>query len=64
MKKAWKIVLLLAAFMCGLGLICAVISLFMGGSFSELFSNELAAATLKQISPEGIWNGILVFFGA
>lgn len=53
MKTGWKIVLITAAIIAGIGVILGGISMLLGGSFQSLTESPVAD-TLSKISPAGL----------
>lgn len=62
MKTGWKIVLIAAAIIAGIGVILGCISLLIGGSFQSLAESP-AAETLAKLSPTAMLQFVAAFFG-
>lgn len=64
MKKAWKIVLVLAATLLVLGIVCGATGLLMGGSVADLYKNDAARDAIYGLSKEYIADLVGGIFGA
>ncbi|MEG1404491.1 MAG: hypothetical protein RSC52_03195 [Oscillospiraceae bacterium] len=64
MKKIWKYVFLIAGILGAVGLVCIVVSLFMGGGIWHLQANEAMTPILENFSPSFIVNIFGSFFAA
>ncbi len=64
MKKVWKYVLVIAATLLVLGIICGATGLLMGGSIADLYENDAARDALYGLTGEYISNLVNSIFGA
>lgn len=62
MKTTWKIVLITAAVIAGIGIILGAVSLLTGGSFQALADSPVSEA-IARLSPEGMLGYLTSVFG-